>query len=268
MPLLIALDIDGTILDYDEHLSDRVRVAIQKVCAAGHEIILATGRDVLATLPVLDRLGITQGHAVCSNGAVTLRLDPEMPDGFSVIAQETFEPFPVISRILKFLPNGACALEKVGRGYWVFGPFPEHELVGAFDRVSLEQIRELRTTRVIVRSLEHDNSEFIEAVSSMGLHGVNYAVGWSAWLDIAPIGCSKATALEQVRLALDIPPADTLAVGDGRNDLEMFDWASHSVAMGNADEPVLAAADEITAPVFEDGLALVLERIVDGSGPL
>jgi len=121
-------------------------------------------------------------------------------------------------------------------------------------------------TRVIVRSPTHSAEEFLELTRRIGLHGVSYAVGWTAWLDLAPEGITKASALEWVRGRLDVPAADTLAIGDGRNDLEMFGWAGRSVAMGQSSAEVLAAADQVTASVLDDGAALVLERLLDRAG--
>ena len=79
----------------------------------------------------------------------------------------------------------------------------------------------------------------------MGLHKVSYSIGWTAWLDIAPDGVNKATAMERVRHALGIPRAHVVAVGDGRNDIELLQWAGaegRGVAMGQAPDEVKAAA--------------------------
>ena len=80
----------------------------------------------------------------------------------------------------------------------------------------------------------------------VGLHEVEYAVGWSAWLDLTPGGVSKASALEEVRQHLGVQPHATVAVGDGCNDVQMLRWAARGVAMGHASEAVRAAADEVT----------------------
>ncbi len=94
-------------------------------------------------------------------------------------------------------------------------------------------------------------------------------MGWTAWLDLAPDGVSKASALEVVRARLRCDPALTLAVGDGSNDLEMFAWAHRSVAMGQALPHIRSAAGETTLSVGEDGLALVLEGLPPGpTGPV
>ncbi len=111
---------------------------------------------------------------------------------------------------------------------------------------SFEELSRTRALRVIVRSLDHSPEEFEEIVGRIGLNSVAYAVGWSAWLDIAPEGVSKASALETVRRRLGVEPEDTYAVGDGRNDIEMLRWAAHSAAMGNAlDDDVRDAAAEM-----------------------
>ncbi len=73
---------------------------------------------------------------------------------------------------------------------------------------------------------------------------MTYFVGWSAWLDIAPQGVNKATALAEITAGLGIPAADVLAFGDGRNDLEMLRWAGRGVAIGDAPPEVQAAADD------------------------
>ena len=72
---------------------------------------------------------------------------------------------------------------------------------------------------------------------------------------------TKASALEPVRAELGVPHERTLAVGDGRNDVEMLRWAARGVAMGQAVPEVLAAADEVAAAVEDDGLADVLEPL-------
>ena len=263
VPGLVALDIDGTILDHDEKLTDRVRAAVQAVARAGSHVVLATGRSLNGTVPVLDRLGLRDGWTVCSNGTVTLRLDPELEHGYEVVRTVTFDPAPALRLLREHLPTALYAVEDDQGRYRLTAPFPEGELAG--DQVSLVPFPELLqgpASRVIVRSPEHTPEDFLEVVESIALHGVNYAVGWTAWLDLAPDGVSKATALEEVRRTLGVDPSDTLAVGDGRNDLEMLGWAARSVAMGQAVPEVLAAADEVTAPVTEDGLALILEALV------
>ena len=96
----------------------------------------------------------------------------------------------------------------------------------------------------------------------MSIREVSYAVGWSAWLDLTPEGISKGSALEELRQKLGVEPFATVAIGDGRNDVEMLTWVARGVAMGHADEPVRAAADEVTGTIDDDGAVAVIRSLL------
>ncbi|WP_380171319.1 HAD family hydrolase [Kineococcus sp. DHX-1] len=260
--VLVALDVDGTVVDLDESLSDRVREAVGRVAAGGAHVVVATGRSLHGTLPVLQRLGLHEGFVVCSNGAVTVQLDPSVDEGYRVVSLHTFDPSGVAELLREHLPAGLFAVEVLGRGYKLTAPFPEGELTGDMQIVPFDELFAEPVMRVIIRSPEHTSAEFSRLVDEVGLHGVAYSVGWTAWLDLAPDGVTKASALEEVRLRLDVDPGRTLAVGDGRNDVEMLRWAGRGVAMGNAPAEVQAVADEVTGTVDDDGLAQVLEQLL------
>jgi hydroxymethylpyrimidine pyrophosphatase-like HAD family hydrolase len=114
----------------------------------------------------------------------------------------------------------------------------------------------------VVLSPEHNVEEFLGLVGKIGLASVSYAIGYTAWLDIAPKGVSKASALENQRVRLGIPSEQVLVMGDGRNDIEMFEWAKANgglaFAMGQAPEEVQLAATDVTSSVTDDGVARVL----------
>lgn len=265
-PQLLALDIDGTILDHDQKLSDRVRLAVRAAADAGLHVVIATGRSMHSTLPVLDRLGLLDGWAVCSNGAVTLRLDRGLQHGYEVSDVVTFDARSVLTLLREHLPTALYALETGSGDFLVTAPFPDGELDATHTRVvrDFEELMAEPTCRIVVRAPDQTSDDFIRLTERVGLHGVNYAVGWTAWLDLAPQGVSKASALEQIRIRVEVSDDATLAVGDGRNDLEMFAWASRSVAMGNATDDVRSAADEVALTVQHDGLADVLESLLPG----
>ena len=76
---LIAIDIDGTLVHDNGYLSPRGVSEVERVRALGHEIIVATGRSASNAIPVVDSVGIKHGYSVCSNGAVTIEVDPAHP---------------------------------------------------------------------------------------------------------------------------------------------------------------------------------------------
>ena len=139
--------------------------------------------------------------------------------------------------------------------------FPENAVAPGSEEVPFEQLLEVRATRVVVMSPNHAIEDFLGIVDQMGLTRVSYAIGWTAWLDIAPDGVNKATAMEWVRQQLGVPIERTVAIGDGRNDIDMLEWAGRGVAMGQAPDDVVAAANEVTREVRDDGLAKVLDTL-------
>lgn len=256
--LLIGLDIDGTILGMDDSMSGRVQRAIARVVDSGTRLVLATGRSLVAVRPVIERLGLTEGFAVCSNGAVTIRFDERGDEMVDVI---TFDPGPALRLLREHAPEVIVAVEDLGRGFKVTRPFPDGELTGTQEVVPFEELVAAPATRVTLRAPEWTSQEFHDLVAKSGLHGVSYAVGWSAWLDMTPDGVSKASALEAVRQRYDVPQGRTLVAGDGQNDIEMFRWAGVAVAMGGADDVTKAAATAVTGPVELDGLVSVLDAL-------
>ena len=259
---LVALDVDGTLVDHDGHMSPGVRKAAREAREAGHHLVIATGRSYGAALPILQLLDLTEGYCVCSNGAVTLRLDPDLEDGYEVVDRVVFDPKPALAALREKLPTAKFALEDADGQFLSTERFQDASFGAEAHAVDFESLLDARAVRVVVFSTDSTAEEFGSAVSSIGLHGVTYSVGWTAWLDIAAAGVTKASALEQVRSRLGVDPALTVALGDGRNDIEMLDWAARGVAMGQAPDEVLAVAAEVTGTVYEDGAAAVLNSVL------
>jgi Cof subfamily protein (haloacid dehalogenase superfamily) len=273
-PWLIALDVDGTVLHEDGTLSDVVRNEIARVRDLGHEVMLATGRSMSMTLPVVDQLGITPEYLVCANGALVLRRDTATPVGAGSAHYvrhhvETFDPTQVLTTIRGHLGDASFAVEDADGVFRFTGHFPDGALAVASRKVEFDELLGVASTRVVVISPGHAIDDFLQVVERMGLHKVTYNVGWTAWLDIAPDGVNKATGLERVRAELGIPGSRVFTAGDGRNDIDMIEWTAAGggvgVAMGQAPDEVLAVATEVTGTDITDGLADALSRHFQGS---
>ncbi|HET6269190.1 MAG TPA: HAD family hydrolase [Arthrobacter sp.] len=260
--LMIALDVDGTLVDHDGHMSVPVREAAQAVVAAGHQVMIATGRSLNATLPIIEHIGIENGYAVCCNGGVTLRIDSSLSEGYEILHKATFDPGPALRALRKRLPTAKYALEDEDGNFLSTERFQDASFGVEAIGVDFQTMLEATAVRVVVFSAENTPEEFDAAIRHVGLAGVTYSVGWTAWLDIAAAGVTKASALENLRAALNVEPHRTVAVGDGRNDIEMLTWAGRGVAMGQAPEEVIAAADEVAKSVYDDGAAHVLRGLL------
>ena len=239
---LIGLDIDGTVLTEDGQLHPRVASEIRRVRDLGHEIMPSTGRSVSMTMPVIDRLGIAPSYAVCANGAIVLRRDKEAPVGWVRDRVETFDPREVLTTIHEHLKGASYAVEDEEGLFRFTGQFPEGALAAGRLQVEFEELLDAPATRVVVLSPGHAVEDFLAVVERMGLHKVSYNVGWTAW-----------RSREHV-----------MVIGDGRNDIDMFEWAASgggvAVAMGQAPDEVRAVSTDVTGTDHEQGVATALAR--------
>ncbi|WP_280446740.1 HAD family hydrolase [Nocardia brasiliensis] len=255
-PRLIALDVDGTLLDTGSPVSERVAAAVRAAIGAGAHVVVTTGRTVLTTRPVLAELGLIEGHALCSNGAVQVDVANGQP-----VAIEAFDPAPAVLALRALIPEMIFAVEKVGVGHWATGVSPGEFSIGEYLLVDHGALSSEPTPRLNgwwpqgtlaqMRALLHE----LEVPGASWVHGE-----FGPWLTVSRQGVSKGWALERLRCALGVPHTATLAIGDGYNDREMLRWAAHSVAMDNAPDEVKTLATEVTGTVHEDGVATVLER--------
>ncbi len=254
-PKIVALDVDGTMVDWENRMTDTVREAVHAIKDSGVHVVISTGRAIPGVLDAARNLRRDDGIAVASNGAVVHTYSP-----VEVVHTVTFDASEAVRRVLEHIPDALVAVEEVGTGYRISAPFPEWEIDGTVTIQTVDELVAEPVTRVIIRAPEHDVEEFGRLVHGLGLNEVNYNIGYTAWLDIAPDGVSKASGLEVVCERLGVDRADVLAVGDGMNDYEMLRWAGRGVAMGQGSDELKAVADDVTGTVLEDGLATELRR--------
>jgi HAD superfamily hydrolase (TIGR01484 family) len=237
-----------------------VKDAIDRAVDAGAHIVLSTGRSAFSITDVWDQLGLPRNGdgsvlTVASNGSVVFSYPP-----VEVLSTVTFDASQIVSLLMEHVPEAAVAVEEIGVGYRINRPFPDGEITGEMKIEPVEDLVAEPVTRVIIRDPHSSEEEFVELAEKVGLQGTNYFIGWTAWLDLAPEGVSKASALADVAERLGVDRANVLAIGDGRNDTEMIRWAGRGVAMGQAPLEVQEAADDVTETVHNDGVAVELSR--------
>lgn len=262
--LLIGLDIDGTVILEDESLSPGVVEAVAHAQRAGHEVMIATGRSWEGTRGILRVLEIAPEFVVCSNGAVVLKRVDADELRYERDHVETFDPAEVLAQLRKHLPDARYLVELPDGRRLYTEYLDDWNLVHA-QRVAFEDLAAQPVCRIVVVAPDQHEQDFVDLVGRIGLNQVSYAVGWTAWLDIAPQGVDKSTGLELVRTELGIDPAHVLVIGDGRNDVGMFRWAlengGRAVAMEQGPQEVRDAAGETTTSVTAGGVAEVLRRL-------
>ncbi len=266
LPALIATDVDGTLLDDEERVTDRTRHVVQAAVASGTTFVLATGRPPRWIPPIVEALGFAP-MAVCANGAVIYD-----PDQDRVISARTL-PVDVLGELAEIatrvIPGVGLAVERVGRSahdsatpQFVSSPGYEHAWLNPDNtEVSIEDLLSAPAVKLLIRKAGARSSDMAEILAKhIGVQGdITYSTN-NGLIEVNPIGTSKATGVEELARPLEITAEDVVAFGDMPNDIPMLRWAGHGVAMGNAHPEAMAAANEVTAPNTDDGLARVLER--------
>jgi Cof subfamily protein (haloacid dehalogenase superfamily) len=266
LPSLIATDVDGTLLDENEEVTSRTRAAVRAAVAAGTQFVLATGRPPRWIAPVVDALGFAP-MAVCANGAVVYdSATDRILSARTLSAEVLVELAEVATRII---PGAGLAVERVGRSAhdaatpgFLSSPGYEHAWLNPDNtEVSLEDVLSAPAVKLLIRKAGARSSDMAAALAPhVGLQGdLTYSTN-NGLIEVVPLGISKATGVDEVAAPLGIAAGDVVAFGDMPNDIPMLLWAGLGVAMGNAHPEAKAAADEVTTPNADDGLARVLER--------
>lgn len=256
-PHLIALDIDGTLVGRDGRIPTETVDAVELVRAAGHHVVLATGRSLVGLLSIARRLGLSRCLAVCSNGALAVRLEPTAPSGYELVDARRFAPGPVVRQAAALRPGIGVAVEEVGWGWRVNRPFAKALLNGPQKLVPTSGLLRGQASRVVLHA-----DRITDHLAVLREAGAVITPANADWVDVTAPGTSKAAALEAIRQLLGVAPEHTVAVGDGVNDLSMLAWAGRGVAMGHASDAVRAAADAVTGSIDEHGAAAVLRSLV------
>lgn len=273
---LLAIDLDGTLLDSQQRLSTANRAALHRAHEAGLRIVICTGRSFTETRPVLTDLGLDLDAAVSVFGAIIT----EVATGRTLHRAPI--PLPVAREATDwFQRNGYPVFwltdaDEVGfDGYLIDGP-RRHAAVDRWLALSpcrVEQVdvppidaaAPVRLSIIDDDTVLPDVSARLHAAFDGRLtHNVLHAPPYRLSLieAFAP-QVNKWYAIQWLCERWKIDPQRTAAVGDDVNDIQMIRNAGLGVAMGNAASPVKAVADEITATNDAAGVAVVIDRLLN-----
>jgi len=260
---LVATDLDGTIVRTDRTISERTRVALKAVEASGRLVVFVSGRPPRWLHEIAEATDHT-GMAICANGALRYDLHTEEMSAAHFIAPETTRE--IINRLRAVVPGLVFAVE-YGPNFAHEPGYSHHLDLGTAPTIGeLDDIIGRPIVKLLARHADLDAdtllAKAIAAAGDIATFTHSTATATNALLEISAPGVTKASGLAEFAKERGIDPSEVLAFGDMPNDLAMLGWAGHSVAVANAHPAVLAAVDEITASNDDDGVALVLERLL------
>lgn len=262
---LLALDLDGTIVDGSLQISGRVRGALRAAMDSGVHVTLASGRPFGGTRPFADDLGI-QEPLICHQGAMVR--DPRSGEVYfrRSLPRHLAHEFVDIVRErgwdLCLSVDDETYVERLTPALRVLldlSPTPvKARVVADLKALPEEPLRLL----VVVEAAQ---AALVDGLLRERFAGrLRIVRSFARFVEATDLAASKGQALAFLAQKLGVSQAETVAIGDHDNDADMVAWAGLGVAMGNASAAVKAAANHITATIAEDGAALAIERFILG----
>ena len=266
MPIrLLAVDLDGTLVNDRLEMNPRDVAAVKAATAAGVTVMLATGRMFKSSLRYAEPLGLKgpiinyQGAVVreIASGQVWFRCELTVPMQQRVLALAEPKDWHVNAYVDEQVYTARARPEADLYARVAMVPY---EVVGPLSK----WVRRDSTKMVLVDLDPGDVPARIEELSAwMGdVARVTRSLDW--FVEVINPEVSKARALAMVASRLGIAQADVCAIGDNTNDEEMVTWAGFGVAMGNAPTALKSVAKYVTGRIEDAGVAQVIERFVIG----
>ena len=262
---LVATDLDGTLLDPDGNVTPRTARAVAAARAAGLHVVPVTGRPPQATWELAATAGLGP-LGVCANGAAIVNLDRGEVIEVEPIAGE------IATRLVDLLRRTVSGILLATDDLECFSYEP-----GFFERPldwqeKLQEVGDVRPLvatgciKLIARTPNVTAAELMRLLDR-GLGGVGHVTTSGLdWVDIGAPQVSKAYALERVCDRLHVRLDDVIAVGDNHNDLSVLAWAGVAMAPANAIPEVLALVERVLPSNSEDGVACLLEELIERGG--
>ncbi|MBE5997731.1 MAG: HAD family phosphatase [Lachnospiraceae bacterium] len=264
---MIAFDMDGTLLNRKNRISEETEDAIREAAAAGKAVVIATGRSLTEVLPYREQFGGIH-YAILESGAMLYDLDADQVLKRVVFGQETVEKLEAVSReediLLQVMADGRSYIEQAfvdrleAMGVAGLREFVEQCETVLPDIRTLMRSGEMKFEKInFYHTSQEARLRSLERVREIDAEG---AFSADASLEMSPPGVTKGNALRDLAEMFGISVEETIAVGDSGNDIAMLEVAGLAVAMGNADDELRAVADVTVASNNDDGCAEAIRR--------
>ena len=275
---LLALDIDGTLLNPQFQISEADMAALRRTHESGIEIALVTGRRHDFALPIAQQLGFDL-WLISSNGAITRSLQGETFYR-DLLPAETCRQ--LCQAMVEFRGNTVLTFDKRGKGSIVLEHLNELEnsirrwleknleyidfVIPVEDALVTDPVQAMFCGPIPRMQQALAALESCHLAQEITVLRTEYPARDLSIVDVLNQGCSKGHALERWAQHRSIPQAQVMAIGDNYNDIEMLAFAGYPVIMGNASADLRSRGWKVTLPNDQNGVAAALESVLIGSG--
>ncbi|KRK36957.1 sugar-phosphatase [Levilactobacillus parabrevis] len=261
---MIAIDIDGTLLNEKNELAPATIEAVQAAKAQGIKVVLCTGRPLTGVQPYLDALGLSgdDQYAITYNGSVSQTVSGKMMTNHS-LSFDDYIDLEALARKMQVhfqieTPDFIYTANKDLSGYTIFESYLVRMLI------RYREVGEMDRDLTISKAMFVDDPDIINRVNKEIPQDVRdrYYVVQSTpfFIEVMNKKASKGNTLGELATKLGFTADEVMALGDQGNDLTMIQYAGLGVAMGNAIDEVKDAAQAVTLTNAEDGVAAAIRK--------
>jgi len=265
---LIAVDMDGTLLNNEKHIAEAQREALKKAASAGIKVVLCTGRPLFGVLPLYKELDLSsnEGYAILNNGCEIRKTENwTLVRSFELTGKEIFYLHSLVKDYdidftLSDDKHYFCVGKKPNKytvrdGELVYVPITEitleEAMSGKYRMFKAMYVGDMDELTKFQENLPADINKFYSICRSQKII-----------LEAMPVGADKGQTLKFLVEQLGIEKSEVMAIGDGNNDVEMLEYAGIGVAMANGTEAAKNSAKYITDTNENDGVAKAIYKYV------
>lgn len=264
---LIAIDIDGTLVNSKKEITKRVKEAILKAQKAGKKIVICTGRPLSGAQRYLNELGLNnskQQYVVSFNGAVVESTAGEVIFKRGLSYQDYID-LEAVSRKLN-LHFHAVGLDRIYTANRNIGHYTVYNSRIVKLEIAFRTQEEMEKIPIIkcmyIDDPDYLNSKINDKLFANLKERFTFSKTEPFYFEATAANTDKATGLKILCRHLGFKAENVMALGDQANDRSMIKFAGLGVAMGNAVEVTKKAADEITLDCDHDGVAVAIDKIL------
>lgn len=264
---LVAIDMDGTLLNDHHEINQPVVDAIQAARKAGIYVVISTGRPFSGTKAQLEQLGLNNedDYVITYNGGLVLNTKT-----WDIVAEHslTREDYLEIDHLARKLDVHLHIADKEAM-YTANRDISPYTIVESYlvnlplhYRTPEEIAKEVVPTKMMLIDEPDILEEAFKKIPADYFDRYTIVRSTPFFIEVLNPNTSKGLALKELSEYLGLEPSEVMAIGDAENDLSMIEFAGTGVAMGNSSETVKAAADHIVATNLEDGVKEAFDRWV------
>jgi Cof subfamily protein (haloacid dehalogenase superfamily) len=263
-PKLIGTDLDGTIVAHYGFISERTKIAFTAAYEAGIHIYFVTGRPIRWMVEIKENFNF--GIGICGNGAMLYDfINQKVLEEWLFSVKDQLE---TVKRLREVIPPVTFALEIDGDFHREKQYTPRWDI--GFDYEGVDKIEEAITKpalKLLARCIngEYTSDEMLMLASKAlnGIATVTHSNSTDSLLEISADGVSKGETLSKIAARHGLTAEDCVTFGDNPNDFSMLSWASRSWAMADGHPDLMKYAKFQTDAHQEDGVAKVIERLLE-----